>query len=114
MDGQSAQALLAEHEAAFQKMVSTYGEKRARQMWMSAWESGSSLSISMSADDACNATYKAEFATLQAEFAKVGMSESDYVTSRRLDDGVDVLQPKLQPAATEATNWLASELNDSN
>jgi len=37
--------------------------------------------------------YKAEFKLSAGEYAKMGMSEAEYVAQRRIDDGVDQLQP---------------------
>jgi len=39
-----------------------------------------------------NAAYKAEYAKQAAAYAKNGVSEADYVATRRIDDGLDPLQ----------------------
>jgi hypothetical protein len=38
-----------------------------------------------------NAAYKAEYAALSAEYTKRGVTEADYVSMRRIDDGKDQL-----------------------
>lgn len=39
--------------------------------------------------------YKAEYKASAAEYAKMGMSEAEYVAQRRIDDGVDMLCPVI-------------------
>lgn len=45
-----------------------------------------------SGGDPDNQKYKSEYAKQRAAFQKVGVSEEDYIASRRVDDGLDVLQ----------------------
>lgn len=42
-----------------------------------------------------NSPYKAEYAQMSAEYAKQGITEADYVTMRRIDDGKEFLQTKV-------------------
>ena len=41
-----------------------------------------------------DAAYKAEYAAAKDVYAKQGLSEADYVATRRVDDGKDTLRPK--------------------
>jgi hypothetical protein len=50
-----------------------------------------------------NATFKAEYAQQRATYQRDGVSEDDYVFSRRVDEGLDVLQPAaLDPIESDA------------
>lgn len=40
-----------------------------------------------------NDGYRAEYAQLRAAYEQAGMSEAEYVQSRRIDDGLDTLAP---------------------
>jgi hypothetical protein len=45
-----------------------------------------------------DAKYKAEYRQQAAAFAAMGLTEAEYITSRKIDDGAEILAPK-QPAA---------------
>lgn len=58
-------------------------------------DGGSQMSGGTGADPA-NAKYKEEYAKNKANFVQSGVTEADYIKTRRIDDGLD---PLMQPAA---------------
>ena len=46
--------------------------------------------------------FRAEFRANKARYDELGTSEEDFVRSRRIDEGLDTLQPKAKPAAKPA------------
>lgn len=57
---------------------------------------GSAADLSAKPDE--NSKYKAEFAATKTAYLSAGVSEEDYIRTRRIDDGLDVLSPNLNAA----------------
>lgn len=60
-------------------------------------EGGTGIPVAASADP--NDKYKAEYAKQKTAYMAAGMSEEDYIATRRIDDGVDLFKPKVEKAA---------------